>query len=242
MPTPPPFDPDDPFRSVPPLPAPPQGPDEGVTLALGAAAPRPPAVPLPLPPPSAPTGRIPGLDFSAAPPDVYVPGARPEGGAEEATVALGTPGFGASGPAPVASAGSPAPGPAEDDGRTVAYFARPRGHDPVVGWLVCVDGPDKGRDFRLHAGRNFVGRAEGMHVALTADPAVSRDKHCIVVFDPRARAFRVAPGESAALTYLNGASVDVPASLSAFDRIEVGASSLLFVPLCGDRFSWESDT
>ena len=26
------------------------------------------------------------------------------------------------------------------------------GFNPVVGWLVCVDGPDKGTDYRIHTG------------------------------------------------------------------------------------------
>src|SRR5881394_738435 len=31
----------------------------------------------------------------------------------------------------------------------------PKRPEPVVGWLVCVEGPDRGRDFRLHAEKNF---------------------------------------------------------------------------------------
>ncbi|WP_424766536.1 hypothetical protein [Paenibacillus sp. sgz302251] len=30
------------------------------------------------------------------------------------------------------------------------------GIDPVVGWLVCVEGPHKGNDFRLHSERNLL--------------------------------------------------------------------------------------
>ena len=37
---------------------------------------------------------------------------------------------------------------------------------PVVGWVVCIEGPNYGQDFRLVAGRNFLGRGQGMQVRL----------------------------------------------------------------------------
>ena len=36
--------------------------------------------------------------------------------------------------------------------------------EPVVGWLVAVDGPEKGRDFRIVTGRNAIGRSLGAEV------------------------------------------------------------------------------
>lgn len=35
---------------------------------------------------------------------------------------------------------------------------------PVVGWLVCTEGVNKGTDYRLHQGRNFVGRSSEMQM------------------------------------------------------------------------------
>lgn len=215
------FDPDAPFVRRPddaPSPeAPPPAPEEpGETVAL-----TPPARG------AGGAGRIPGLDFSDLPPmpDVYVPGQKDT--SPDATVRLG--------------AATPAPQEAVEDGRTIAYLQPRVGADPVVGWLVVVDGPDRGRDFRLHAGRNFIGRAAEMHVALTNDRAVSRDRHAIVVYDPRTNRYRVTPGDSAGLVYRNGAPVDAPQDLEAGDEIELGDTRLRFVPLCTDTFQWESD-
>ena len=207
-----PFHPDDPFgRSAPG--------DPGETVPLG--APRRPA---------APAG-IPGLDFSDEPPyaDLYVPGGRSAGaaGAEGETVRLGAPPAGAASAAPL------------EEGRTVGFFERPLGAEPVVGWLVCVNGPERGRDYRLHAGRNAIGRDPKMQVPLMGDARVSRDRHAVVSYDPRGNSFRVAPGEGAGLAYLNGGPVDGPLPLAAYDRIEVGETTLVFVPLCSDRFRWD---
>jgi len=110
--------------------------------------------------------------------------------------------------------------------------------DPVVGWLACIEGPDKGRDWRLVSGRNAIGRGEGMPVRLESDPAVSRVRHAVVSFDPRRSSFSLAPGDGSALVYCNGHEVLVPVTLLPLDRIEVGASTLLFVPLVGEHFTW----
>ena len=35
----------------------------------------------------------------------------------------------------------------DDDDRTTAYWAKDSKVDPVVGWLVCIAGAEKGKDF-----------------------------------------------------------------------------------------------
>lgn len=131
----------------------------------------------------------------------------------------------------------PAAGP--DAGRTVGrYDTLGAVVDPVVGWLVCVAGADKGRDWRLVGGLNAVGRGDAMPVRLN-DPAVSRERHALISFDPRSARFLLAPGEGRALVYCNGQEVLVPVPLHAHDRIELGGSTLVFVPLVGPEFGWD---
>ena len=55
---------------------------------------------------------------------------------------------------------------AEQSNKTVAVFRQQHGIDPVVGWLVCVNGPEKGNDYRLKAKINTIGRGEGNDVSL----------------------------------------------------------------------------
>lgn len=136
--------------------------------------------------------------------------------------------------------GAPSPpGRGGDPGVTRPVWQAQRGFDPVVGWLVCVEGPEKGRDFRIHGERNFIGRAPHMDIALTGDPAISREKHAILSFNPKTRVFRLLPGESRGLVYLNGEEVLGPLELKPYDQVELGASKLAFVPFCGDAFTWE---
>lgn len=131
------------------------------------------------------------------------------------------------------------PGPAEAAGKTVAMYSEELGGiDPVVGWLVCIHGPDRGKDYRIKAERNFIGRNSENHICIANDPTVSRSKHAIISFNPKKNKFRILPGESSGLVYLNDEEVDMPRSLHPYDTIELGNSRFRFVPLCGPHFSW----
>jgi hypothetical protein len=120
--------------------------------------------------------------------------------------------------------------------KTVGIFKKKHGWNPVVGWLVCVGGPEKGRDYRLHTGRNFLGRAPQMDIPVTGDAEVSRENHCSVAYDHKSRAFLLAPGS--ANTTLNGAAVTEAVRLNASDVIGAGASEFVFVPFCGEGREW----
>jgi len=110
--------------------------------------------------------------------------------------------------------------------------------DPIVGWLVCVEGPDRGRDFRIKAEKNFIDRATSMDICISGDARISRENHAVVAFEPRNAEFRLYAGDARGLVYLNGRMVDTAVVLQSFDAIELGDSKLLFVPFCGERFRW----
>ena len=112
------------------------------------------------------------------------------------------------------------------------------GIDPVVGWLVCVEGPEKGKDYRLHTEKNFIGRATAMDISI-ADETISRDRHAAVTFEPKRRTFWLMPGDASGLVYLNGDVIYAPTEIVAGDRMELGRTTLMLVPLVGDSFRWE---
>ena len=68
---------------------------------------------------------------------------------------------------------------------------------------------------------------------------MSRDKHAILVYEPRARIFLVQPGESRELFYVNDEVVLSNRQLKDRDVLMIGNYKLLFVPLCGPDFSWD---
>ena len=128
----------------------------------------------------------------------------------------------------------------EDDERTVSFYKRTIGLEPVTGWLVCVRGEHFGEDFRLKTGRNFIGRSTGMDVAIIKDSAVSREKHAAVVYEPKGNSFLIMPGDSKELCYLNDSVVLTPAELKSNDVLTLGNTDLMFIPCCSQGFIWEN--
>lgn len=128
---------------------------------------------------------------------------------------------------------------AREEGATVALVRKKTGTDPVVGWLVCVEGPDKGRDYRIRMERNFIGRSPSMDIAIIGDDTISRENHAVVSFNPRKSSFLLSVGDGRGMVYLNDDEVAAPSELKAYDRIELGRTTLTFVPFCGEQFKWE---
>lgn len=143
-------------------------------------------------------------------------------------------------PGPIGQTVTPPPA---DEEKTVGFFANKgkEGFDPVVGWLVCVKGEHRGREYRLTAGRNFIGRTKDNSVALEGESSVSRSRHAVVVFEPMQNIFLAQPGESTELFYLNGAVVLSTTPLNKNDRIKVGDVELMLIPCCDERFNWETE-
>ena len=112
--------------------------------------------------------------------------------------------------------------------------------DPVSGWFVIIDGPGKGRDVRIGAGRNDLGRAAENRIALPfGDTRISRKAHLWITYDHLHRTFSVAPGEkSTNLAHLSGGAIDTRLLLEDGATITIGRTTLRFVAFCGDRFNW----
>ncbi len=137
--------------------------------------------------------------------------------------------------------GTPRGEAASGEGKTVGLFRKKLGIDPVVGWLVAVEGPERGNDYRITSERNFIGRAENMDVSIPGDETISRENHAIVSYNPKNNSFRLFPGESRGLVYLNEEEVITPAQLKAYDSIEIGETKLRFVPFCNEHFQWSDN-
>lgn len=138
------------------------------------------------------------------------------------------------------AAPAPAAAPVQmDDAKTVSYFANSLGAEPVVGWLVCIEGDHYGESFPLKSGRNFIGRNANMDVVLAGDMSVSRERHAIVIYEPKAKCFIAQAGDARELFYLNDSVVLNNEAMKNYDVLSVGNEKLLFVGLCGPQFCWE---
>lgn len=115
--------------------------------------------------------------------------------------------------------------------------------DPVVGWLVIIDGPGKGHALQLGYGMNSIGRNQHERVCLNfGDEGLSRNQHAIVTYDPRGRKFYVQHGGGKNITYLDDNPLLVPTELQGGESLLVGKTTLRFVPLCGEHFDWQDNS
>lgn len=110
--------------------------------------------------------------------------------------------------------------------------------DPVVGWLVCVEGPNRGTDYRIHSGYNYIGRETG-DICIRGDDQISRQSHAMVAFDSSELTYFVGPASGRNLIKVNGKTVLNAVEIKSFDQITIGAAKLIFVALCGPQFSWD---
>lgn len=126
-----------------------------------------------------------------------------------------------------------------DDAKTVSYYSSSLGAEPVVGWLACIEGDHYGESFSLKSGRNFIGRSDSQDVALSGDMSVSREKHAIIIYEPKGKTFIAQAGDSRELFYLNDKVVLSNEILKNYDVLTIGDEKLIFMALCGPEFCWE---
>lgn len=128
----------------------------------------------------------------------------------------------------------------EDDEHTQAIIRAKTGLDPVVGWLVCCEGVEKGKDYRLHDGNNFIGRSASMDVCIQGDEQISRENSAWVAYDSFNKIFLFGGGTGRNLVYLNDKPMvgGQSSEIKAYDKIRIGGTTLLFIPMCGKDFDW----
>lgn len=110
--------------------------------------------------------------------------------------------------------------------------------EPVVGWLVCIDGMAKGMDFRIHAGYNYIGRETG-DIRIGGDMQISHENHAMIIYDPMDHSYYFGPSRGRNIVRVNSKPVLSSIEIHSYDIITIGKCQLIFVALCGNRFSWE---
>lgn len=128
---------------------------------------------------------------------------------------------------------------ASDDVKTTGHWYGKKNNDPVVGWLVCVKGENIGESFPIVSGRNTIGRRETNEIALIGENSVSRENHASIFFDYKKSDFYIKPGEGNSMPYVNDEMITTMTRLQIYDEIELGDCICVFIPLCGENFTWD---
>lgn len=125
--------------------------------------------------------------------------------------------------------------------RTEAQAASKTTTHPV-GWLVVVKGPGTGSAFTIFSGVSSIGRGLDQTVALAfGDNSISRENHAAVAYDSEQRSFFLGHGGKTNLVRLNDRPVLSTEELKSEDEVRIGETTLRFIALCGEKFSWSTD-
>ncbi len=113
-------------------------------------------------------------------------------------------------------------------------------YDPVVGWLVVIDGPGKGGFCPIFYGNNSIGRNSDQRIALDfGDTAISAEEQAYLQYNHKKREFLFVPNLAKPnIVEVNEDNLANPGLLKRFDKIRMGETTLLFVPLCDEHFEW----
>lgn len=111
-----------------------------------------------------------------------------------------------------------------------------------VGWLVGLSDSIRGKVFPCKSGRNRIGRERQMDISVPEALSVDPVNHAQIIYEPKKRQFFIQAGNGDGLTYLNDELVFTHEELRAYDRISLGEAAFVFLPLCGERFDWDTNT
>ncbi len=112
--------------------------------------------------------------------------------------------------------------------------------EPVVGWLVVIDGPGKGNHRPIFTGSNTIGRNSNQRISIDfGDDTISGEQQAFLVYDGKKRQFQLVPNLGRPnLVHLNESALLANSEIKTRDKITIGRTTLLFVPLCGPDFDW----
>ena len=111
----------------------------------------------------------------------------------------------------------------------------------VTGWIVQTEGAAAGKEYRIHAGYNYIGREEG-DIRIEGDDYISSAKDSQIYYDAVTAAFYISHVNGANAVRVNNEPViSGSAKLKAYDILTIGKSRFVFVPLCCEQFKWEEE-
>jgi len=128
----------------------------------------------------------------------------------------------------------------EDDDKTIRFYGEKKGADLIAGWLVCIAGLEKGRDYRLYQGFNRMGRDYKMDIPVMEDKSLGREPVCAVVYDDKTNKF-FAVQQQGNIAYLNGKVLQGAVEMKTGDIISAGKSQFEFVAFCREGRTWENE-
>lgn len=115
--------------------------------------------------------------------------------------------------------------------------------DPIAGWLVCVSGVDKGKDFYITTEKTLIGRSGSSAYKIElSDDKISRNSAVAVIAylqETRSCIISPVPGGNLLIS-VNNKIIQSPVTLNDNDKIQIGDTLLVFISFCNQHFDWDA--
>lgn len=110
--------------------------------------------------------------------------------------------------------------------------------EPIVAWLVCVNGMDRGATYPVRDKLNLVGSSPVCDIQVHGEQSVLPENHACIAYDRDSTACLLYPGAAGAVN-LNGIEGDYAQPLNKFDIITFGNAQFVFAPF-DEGLEWKS--
>ena len=81
-----------------------------------------------------------------------------------------------------------------------------------------------------------------MDICIRGDETISRENQAVITYDSNDNCFYFSTGDGRSIVRVNNKAIFQTVTLKAYDRLMIGKTELLFMPLCGEQFKWEDET
>ena len=111
----------------------------------------------------------------------------------------------------------------------------------TLGWLAVKTPQMRGRIFVLKKAMSSIGRGapgyEAVDVDIKWDRNISRGTQAVICYNRTKKTFTLEK-KGKSTVYHNDIPTQTLLNLAPYDCIRLGETEMIFVPLCGDNFSW----
>lgn len=109
--------------------------------------------------------------------------------------------------------------------------------EQVKGWLVCVNGFDRGREYAIRDRINRIGSSANNDICIHREAAVMADNHASIAYNKNTAACTLQIGSGSNIR-VNGKYIDRPVMLKKFDMITIGNTQLVYAPF-SEGLGWK---
>lgn len=123
---------------------------------------------------------------------------------------------------------------------TISIDETKEGIKPVRGWLVVINGEQKGTSFIIHGEQNSIGRGSKFDINISFDRTVSSEGNAVIVYDSKNCKFFISPviGKGKNNIYCNDNMLLSPTILNDYDKIQIGTFTYVFRSFCNENFTY----